>query len=168
MDWLCSLLGCFLVSLNFLFGILHMSTVWSFWLYFGYMVLGNCFPFYDMSDIWSFRQYGQFLLVPTWTIYRADCTVHMIGFPTYLGHLLRLARCLVVAGHLFVVLGNSQLLVTQLLQWLPSAFLMKPSLTAPDLDFTAAQNQLNKNLVFNWKPIDHIPLTHPPACRPRI
>ena len=36
------------------------SDIWSFWLYFGYMVFGKRFPLYEISEIWSFRLYDPF------------------------------------------------------------------------------------------------------------
>ena len=74
--------------------VIWSSDIWSFWLYFGYLVLGKHFPLYDNLATWSFRLYGQFLLVPTRTIY-PDPSV-LVSLPCK-GHKIITNSCLNLA-----------------------------------------------------------------------
>ena len=45
--------------------------MWSFWQHFGYLVIWKTFSLYEISDLWSFRLYGQF--------YQDKTVVHISG-----------------------------------------------------------------------------------------
>ena len=57
-------------------GYMVFGYVYGLFVFFlGYLVFGKSFPLYEISEIWSFRLYGQFMLVPMWTIHasRTEC-----------------------------------------------------------------------------------------------